>query len=140
MNHLRSSLILIVWPSPCCQLNDGFVDESLLARVKEEPEVTPEFGEEKLDDFRLVFWLEQLVEWELFNDQIVVVLECFLCVVRNASEQYWRHEDILLVVICFLQLHDPYVHFFRVLREHVIESTADLHKLHEKCHHGGEEQ
>jgi hypothetical protein len=58
---------LLSFESPREHPDNGFVDEALLARVKEVPEVPSELFEEQIDQLGLVFGRQNLVEVEVFN-------------------------------------------------------------------------
>ena len=96
-------------PPPGGQLNNYLVNEALLARIEEGPEVAPKVSEKGLDETCLVPWRKLRVEVSRLDDQVEIVFECRLSVDCDIPVQIGRHEHRPPRVCCFLKFQDPNV-------------------------------
>ena len=67
------------------QFNDGLVDKSSFALVKETFELCFKVSKNQVDYLGLHFWRQVLVEGKLLYYQVVIILEGFLNIKANAN-------------------------------------------------------
>lgn len=89
------------------QVDDYFVDETLITGVEEVTEVFSKLTKNLIDDACLQLRSELLVEGKLLDDEIVVILECLFDGFRYTQIKISRYEQRLLRRISLLKFFNP---------------------------------
>ena len=101
--------------------NDDFVGKAILTGIEEVAELSLEVVEEKVDQICLYLWWELLIEIELFNDQVVVILERFLDRFTDVKIEASRDVQVADCRIGLLELLDPHIQIVVLVHQKTLE-------------------
>lgn len=123
---------------PAVKVYDELIDEAPFALLKEVRERPLELLElESLQDqLRLHSWRHELVECELFDDQVVVVQERLVDVVLDVVVQVWLDMERLVRLFYLL---DPHVQRVKFLINEVLKVVRSIEDAIDRPHQEREE-